>query len=78
MLRKSVSSLSECPWLPSNVTMQELLQEMSTPGMAQQINTCIVISLAGDNRFQNQTLEKVAISGQTSTKGARRQDLLTD
>jgi hypothetical protein len=31
-----------------------------------------------DNKFQNQTLEKEAISGQTSTKWTRRQDILTD
>jgi hypothetical protein len=31
-----------------------------------------------DNKFQTQTLEKEAISGQTSTKWARNQDVLTD
>jgi hypothetical protein len=31
-----------------------------------------------DNKFQIQTLEKEAISGQTSTKWARRQDILID
>jgi hypothetical protein len=31
-----------------------------------------------DNKFQTQTLEKEAISGQTSTKWARHQDILTD
>jgi hypothetical protein len=31
-----------------------------------------------DNKFQTQTLEKEAISGQTSTKWARRQGILTD
>jgi hypothetical protein len=31
-----------------------------------------------DNKFQTQTLEKEAISGQTSIKWARHQDVLTD
>jgi hypothetical protein len=31
-----------------------------------------------DKKFQTQTLEKEAISGQTSTKWARHQDILTD
>jgi hypothetical protein len=31
-----------------------------------------------DNKFQTQTLEKEAISGQTSRKWARHQDMLTD
>jgi hypothetical protein len=31
-----------------------------------------------DNKFQTQTLEKEAISGQMSTKWARHQDILTD
>jgi hypothetical protein len=31
-----------------------------------------------DNRFQTQTLEKEVISGQTSTKWTRHQDILTD
>jgi hypothetical protein len=31
-----------------------------------------------DKKFQNQNLEKEAISGQTSTKWARNQDILTD
>jgi uncharacterized protein YgiM (DUF1202 family) len=31
-----------------------------------------------DNKFQTQTLEKEAISSQTSTKWAQHQDILTD
>jgi hypothetical protein len=31
-----------------------------------------------DNKFQTKTLEKETISGQTSTKWARHQDILTD